>query len=125
MPVSSWFHGDSSRATRRWTCRRNSGVRPCPACAFCFRLLRRGGEAPIVRSKTATNINSEAGRGLAIREFPLAPGFSLAGYGFADCLLYINGYAAGAVQAKKTGVPLIGVDFQTANARRRPPQPPS
>lgn len=54
-------------------------------------------------------LNIEAGRGIAIREFPLAPG-----YGFADYLLYVDGYAAGVVEAKKTGVPLIGVEIQTA-----------
>src|SRR5580700_9781955 len=35
MPVSSWFRGDFSRATRRWTCR--SRVGPCPALADLFR----------------------------------------------------------------------------------------
>ena len=55
------------------------------------------------------SINIEAGRGIAIREFPLAPG-----HGFADYLLYVDGYAAGVVEAKKAGVPLIGVEIQTA-----------
>jgi type I restriction enzyme R subunit len=55
------------------------------------------------------SINVEAGRGIAIREFPLAPG-----HGFADYLLYVDGYAAGVVEAKKAGVPLIGVEIQTA-----------
>jgi type I restriction enzyme R subunit len=55
------------------------------------------------------SINIEAGRGVAIREFPLAPG-----HGFADYLLYVDGYAAGVVEAKKAGVPLIGVEIQTA-----------
>jgi type I restriction enzyme R subunit len=55
------------------------------------------------------SINIEAGRGIAIREFPLAPG-----HGFADYLLYIDGYAAGVIEAKKAGVPLIGVEIQTA-----------
>src|ERR1700683_2519044 len=55
------------------------------------------------------SIDIEAGRGIAIREFPLATG-----YGFADYLLYVDGYAAGVVEAKKTGVPLIGVEIQTA-----------
>ncbi len=54
-------------------------------------------------------VNIEAGRGIAIREFPLAPG-----HGFADYLLYVDGYAAGVVEAKKAGVPLIGVEIQTA-----------
>jgi len=53
-------------------------------------------------------INIEAGRGIAIREFLLAPG-----YGFADYLLYVDGYAAGVVEAKKAGVPLTEVELQT------------
>jgi hypothetical protein len=47
-------------------------------------------------------VNIEAGRGVAIREFQLAPG-----HGFADYLLYIDGYAAGVIEAKKAGVPLV------------------
>ena len=58
------------------------------------------------------SVNIEAGRGIAIREFPLAPG-----HGFADYLLYIDGYAAGVVEAKKAGVPLIGVEIQFTIAR--------
>lgn len=54
------------------------------------------------------SINIEAGRGIAIREFPLA-----SGYGFADYLLYVDGYAAGVVEAKKAGVPLTEVELQT------------
>ena len=53
------------------------------------------------------SINIEASRGVAIREFQLAPG-----YGFADYLLYIDGYAAGVIEAKKAGVPLVGVEIQ-------------
>ena len=56
------------------------------------------------------SINIEAGRGIAIREFQLAPG-----HGFADYLLYVDGYAAGVVEAKKAGVPLTGVEIQTAS----------
>jgi type I restriction enzyme R subunit len=55
------------------------------------------------------SINIEAGRGIAIREFPLAPG-----YGFADYLLYVDGYAAGVVEAKKAGETLTEVETQTA-----------
>jgi type I restriction enzyme R subunit len=54
------------------------------------------------------SINIEAGRGVAIREFLLAPG-----YGFADYLLYVDGYAAGVVEAKKAGVPLTEIELQT------------
>ncbi|HXB70458.1 MAG TPA: DEAD/DEAH box helicase family protein [Candidatus Acidoferrales bacterium] len=53
-------------------------------------------------------VNIDAGRGIAIREFQLA-----AGHGLADYLLYVDGYAAGVVEAKKAGIPLIGVEIQT------------
>ena len=49
-----------------------------------------------------------AGRGVALREFPLA-----AGHGFADYLLYIDGRAAGVIEAKKVGVTLTGVEIQS------------
>ena len=42
--------------------------------------------------------NFHAGRGVAIREFPPDGGF-----GVADCLLYVDGKAAGVVEAKKQG----------------------
>lgn len=32
--------------------------------------------------------------------------------GFADYLLYVDGKAAGVIEAKKAGVPLIGVERQ-------------
>ena len=48
-----------------------------------------------------------AGRGIALRNFPLA-----SGHGFADYLLYIDGKAAGVVEAKKEGFPLVGVEVQ-------------
>jgi type I restriction enzyme R subunit len=54
------------------------------------------------------SIDIEDGRGVAIREFQLAPG-----HGFADYLLYIDGYAAGVIEAKKAGVPLVGVEVQS------------
>jgi type I restriction enzyme R subunit len=40
--------------------------------------------------------NISASRGLAIRNFPLKTG-----HGFADYLLYVNGSAAGVIEAKK------------------------
>src|SRR5881296_857757 len=52
--------------------------------------------------------NITAARGVAIREFPLKPG-----YGFADYLLYIDGAAAGVIEAKKEGATLTGVEIQT------------
>ena len=53
--------------------------------------------------------NIHAARGVAIREFPLNPG-----YGFADYLLYIDGKAAGVIEAKKEGSTLTGVEVQSA-----------
>ncbi len=47
-----------------------------------------------------------ASRGVAIREFPLN-----AGFGFADCLLYVDGKAAGVIEAKKQGATLTGVEI--------------
>jgi type I restriction enzyme R subunit len=55
---------------------------------------------------SATNIH--AARGVAIREFPLKPG-----HGFADYLLYVDGKAAGVIEAKKEGVTLSGVETQS------------
>jgi type I restriction enzyme R subunit len=60
----------------------------------------------LVQDVKAANIH--AGRGVALREFPLA-----AGYGFADYLLYVDGRAAGVIEAKKVGVTLTGVEIQS------------
>ncbi|MBU2753554.1 DEAD/DEAH box helicase family protein [Acidithiobacillus sp. CV18-2] len=49
-----------------------------------------------------------AHRGVAIREFPLK-----SGHGFADYLLYVDGKAAGVIEAKKAGVTLSGVEIQS------------
>ena len=54
-------------------------------------------------------VSIHAARGVAIREFPLA-----SGYGFADYLLYIDGQAAGVIEAKKVGSTLTGVEIQSA-----------
>jgi type I restriction enzyme R subunit len=54
------------------------------------------------------NANIDAGRGVAIREFALGRGF-----GEADYLLFVDGQAAGVVEAKKEGTALIGVEIQT------------
>ncbi|MDP3795428.1 MAG: type I restriction-modification enzyme R subunit C-terminal domain-containing protein [bacterium] len=53
--------------------------------------------------------NIHAARGVGIREFPLNSGF-----GFADYLLYIDGKAAGVIEAKKEGTTLTGVEVQSA-----------
>ncbi len=54
------------------------------------------------------NANIHAAPGVAIREFPLNPGF-----GFADYLLYVNGKACGVIEAKKQGATLTGVELQS------------
>jgi type I restriction enzyme R subunit len=68
-------------------------------------LLADGGW--VVQDRHATNIT--AGRGVAIREFPLRSGF-----GEADYLLFVDGAAAGVIEAKKEGSTLIGFEGQTA-----------
>ncbi len=54
------------------------------------------------------DIDLTAGRGIAVREFPMKPGF-----GFADYLLYLDRRAIGAVEAKAEGT-LSGVEAQSA-----------
>jgi type I restriction enzyme R subunit len=61
----------------------------------------------IVQSREDANIS--AGRGVAIREFPMKPGF-----GEADYLLYVDGQAVGVVEAKKEGSTLTGFEGQTS-----------
>jgi type I restriction enzyme R subunit len=58
----------------------------------------------VVQDYKAANIH--AGRGVALREFPLP------GYGFADYLLYVDSRAAGVIEAKKVGVTLTGVEIR-------------
>ena len=53
-------------------------------------------------------LNVHAARGVAVREFPLRPG-----HGTADYLLYVNGRAAGVVEAKPEGHTLTGVESQS------------
>ena len=55
-----------------------------------------------------TWIDLTAGRGIAVREFSMKPGF-----GFADYLLYLDRKAVGAVEAKPEGT-LTGVEAQSA-----------
>jgi type I restriction enzyme R subunit len=52
--------------------------------------------------------NILANRGVAIRNFTLK-----SGHGFADYLLYVDGKAAGVIEAKKEGVTLTGVETQS------------
>jgi type I restriction enzyme R subunit len=52
-------------------------------------------------------VNLHAGRGVAVREFPLK-----AGHGFADYLLFVDGEGIGVLEAKKEGTTLTGVEIQ-------------
>jgi len=61
----------------------------------------------IVQDRGAANIT--AGRGVAIREFPMKKG-----HGEADYLLFVDGAAAGVIEAKRKGETLTGVEIQTA-----------
>ncbi len=54
------------------------------------------------------DLDLTAGRGIAVCEFPLKPGF-----GFADYLLYLDRKAIGAIEAKAEGT-LTGVEAQSA-----------
>jgi type I restriction enzyme R subunit len=56
----------------------------------------------------ADAVNLTAGRGVAVREFPLK-----SGYGFADYLLYADGHAVGVIEAKPEGTTLTGVEVQS------------
>ena len=58
------------------------------------RLLGQAGWS--VQDMSALNVH--ASRGVAVREFPL-----MHGHGFADYLLYVDGRAAGVVEAKPEG----------------------
>ena len=69
----------------------------------------------LVCDVSAANIH--AARGVAIREFPLG-----AGFGFADYLLYVDGKAAGVIEAKKRGSTLTGVEIQSARYAQGLPQ---
>lgn len=59
----------------------------------------------VVQGRDEANVR--ATRGVAVREFPLRRG-----HGFADYLLYVDGRAAGVVEAKREGETLTGVEIQ-------------
>jgi|CXWL01.1.fsa_nt_gi type I restriction enzyme R subunit len=62
-----------------------------------------------------------AGRGVVLRNFPL-----VSGHGFADYLLYIDRKAAGVIEAKKEGFPLVGVEVQAEKySKGLPPDLPA
>ena len=56
----------------------------------------------------AAALNSYAARGVAVREYHLR-----SGHGTADYLLYVDGKAAGVVEAKPEGHTLTGVEAQS------------
>jgi type I restriction enzyme R subunit len=56
----------------------------------------------------ARAVDLYAKQGVAIREFELK-----SGYGTADYILYVDGKAAGVIEAKKVGSTLRGVEIQT------------
>ena len=68
------------------------------------RLLEQAGWAV----QDVHSLNLSAARGVAIREFGLKPG-----HGTADYLLYVDGKAAGVVEAKPAGYTLTGVETQS------------
>jgi type I restriction enzyme R subunit len=51
------------------------------------------------------DLNLAAGPGIAVREYQMARG-----YGAADYLLFVDGQAVGALEAKKAGHTLTGVE---------------
>ncbi|MBA2633137.1 MAG: hypothetical protein H0U86_09090 [Chloroflexi bacterium] len=66
----------------------------------------------IVQDRAAANLG--AGPGVAVRELPLKGGP-------VDYLLYLDGAAAGAVEAKKEGWTLSGVEAQSKRYSEGPP----
>jgi len=73
------------------------------------RLLTQAGWA--VRDQSDANILAYCC--VAIRNFTLKPG-----HGFADYLLYVDGRAAGVIEAKKEGVTLTGVETQSEEQQK-------
>ena len=59
----------------------------------------------VVQDRADTNVH--AAQGVAVREVPTADGR-------ADYLLYVDAALAGAIEAKREGTSLVGVDVQTA-----------
>ncbi len=59
-----------------------------------------------VQDRSAMNLH--AGRGVAVREFPLETGY-------ADYLLFVDRRAAGVLEAKAEGIPLAGVAEQAGD----------
>jgi type I restriction enzyme R subunit len=58
------------------------------------------------------DLNLAAASGVAVREFSVARG-----HGQADYLLFVDGQAVGALEAKKVGHTLTGVEGQAVNEK--------
>ena len=58
--------------------------------------------------QNAAAVNLAASRGVAVREFVMKPP-----HGRADYLLFLDGHAAGVIEAKKQGETLTGVEHQS------------
>lgn len=61
-------------------------------------------------------MNLAAGAGVAVREFRMMPG-----HGFADYLLFVNGKAVGALEAKPAGYRLINVELRNRDTEADAP----
>jgi type I restriction enzyme R subunit len=59
------------------------------------------------KEQSRDDVNLSAARGVAVREFKMAPK-----HGIADYLLFVDGEAVGALEAKKKGFTLSGVEPQ-------------
>ncbi len=69
-----------------------------------------------VQSVSSANVHAK--QGIAIREFPLETG-----HGFADYLPYVEGKAAGVIEAKREGTTLSGVEMQSDKYKHGLPAP--
>ena len=102
----------AARANRRWYSprhdRRHRRLGAVTPEARARRKIDAQLEAAGWRVQDLADIDLTAGRGIAAREFPMKPGF-----GKADYLLYVDGAAAGVVEAKPFGA-LAGVEAQAA-----------
>lgn len=58
-------------------------------------------------------MNLSAARGVAVREFKLAPG-----HGYVDYMLFVDGKAVGVLEAKPEGFTLSGVEIQAGKYSR-------
>ena len=104
-----WFHFQGNSLPSWGAFSRERGIlRPMPtpedqAREHIDQALEQAGW----RVQDYKSANLHAGRGVVLRNFPL-----VSGHGFADYLLYVDGKAAGIIEAKKEGVTLIGVEVQ-------------